>query len=269
MGLLCGTSSEYLIPPALELPTQEFSTNAATVYNIDSFIAKVNCLSVAKRGLRIQFSPSCLKNISSDIHLYTKIEESLLSGKIATHKVPLHDVPHFYLGHLASSLHLPLYVFLPGLWNNNVNPSTFVTNQHLQQLMDIGLIPAIHRHFPADVIQHLPSSFSSASMNVFAKGRELGVQGCRFESGKRHELHYFLSGRYLKKIWKDMVRFSETPGYTHFQNMFLLVDALDLKLHLKSSTISGTWQLFTDMLEGDVDFSSLDPDFQFLDLGQE
>ncbi|RPB00245.1 hypothetical protein L873DRAFT_839454 [Choiromyces venosus 120613-1] len=269
LSLLCGTSTTNSLPPVLEIPTQDHSSTSTTTYDIDSFIAKVKCLSVAKKGLRVQFSPSCLRNISTDVHLYSKIEERLLSGNIKICQVPLHHIPHFYLGHLASSLHLPLYVFLPALWNSNLNKNSYISNHHLQQWMDIGFIPAILKHYPPDILQHLPLSFNAASMNIFARGRELGIQDARFESGKRQELHYFLSGRYLQNVWQDMVKFSQKPGYTHFQGMFLLVDAKDLKLHLKSSTISGSWQLFSELLEGDLDFTCLDKNFQFLDLGQE
>jgi len=98
--------------------------------------------------------------------------------------------------------------------------------------MDIGFIPAILQHCPPDVIQHLPLSFTSASMHIFARGRELGIQNTRFESGKRQELYYFLLGKYLKSIWQEMIKFSQRAGYTHFREMFLLVDAKDLKLQL-------------------------------------
>ncbi|RPA89513.1 hypothetical protein L873DRAFT_649100 [Choiromyces venosus 120613-1] len=121
LSLLCGISTTNSLPPVLEIPTQDHSSTSTTTYDIDSFIAKVKCLSVAKKGLRVQFSPSCLRNISTDVHLYSKIEERLLSGNIKICQVPLHHIPHFYLGHLASSLHLPLYVFLPALWNSNLN----------------------------------------------------------------------------------------------------------------------------------------------------
>ena len=184
-SLLCGISSECLTPPILKMPIQDLSLATTTTYDIVSFIAKAKCLSVASKGVRIQFSPSCLKNISSDIHLFSKIEEKLPSGKVHINQVPLHHIPHFYLGHLASSVHLPLYVFLPGLWNKNVTKNSYISNHHLQQWMDIGFIPAILQHCPADVVQHLPLLFTSASMNIFARGRELGIQETRFESGKR------------------------------------------------------------------------------------
>ncbi|KAG0123165.1 hypothetical protein HOY82DRAFT_544328 [Tuber indicum] len=241
--LPCGILDTNSIPSQLEIPAASFSSKTTTRYDIDSIIAKAKCFSV--------------------------IDKKLLSGKYSIHQVPLHHIPHFYLGHLASRLHLPLYVFLPTLWNNNVKNSSYISNQHLQQCLDMGFIPTILRHFTADIIQYLPLSFNTASMNVFARGRELGVQGGRFESGKRLEFHYFLSGRYLQKVWQDMVKFSEQPGCTHFQGMFLLVDAKDLKLQLKSSTMAGYWHLLEDMVEGELDFTVLDKNFQFLDLGQE
>ena len=131
-NLLCGISSESQVPSTLEMPIPDFNLATTTTYDIDSFIAKVKCLSVASKGLRVQFSPSCLKNISSDIHLFSMIEEKLPTGRVHIHQVPLHQIPHFYLGHLASSLHLPLYVFLPGLWRRNNSQNSYVSNQHLQ-----------------------------------------------------------------------------------------------------------------------------------------
>jgi len=132
-SLLCGISSERLTPPALELRIQDFKEATATSYDIDSFIAKVKCSSVASKGIRVQFPPSCLKNIFSDLHLFSKIQEKLPSAKVHTNQVPLHQIPHFYLGHLASSLHLPLYVFLPGLWSKNITKNPFISNEHLKQ----------------------------------------------------------------------------------------------------------------------------------------
>ncbi|PUU76250.1 hypothetical protein B9Z19DRAFT_1066767 [Tuber borchii] len=196
-SLLCGISSESQTPPTLELPIPHLSIATTTTYDIDSFIAKVKCLSVASKGVRVQFTTSSQKNISSDVHLFSKIEERLASEK------------------------------------------------------------------------HLPLSFASASMNTFARGRELGIQNREVYSAKRQELHYFLSGRYLKPIWQDMIKFSESTGYNHFEGMFLLVDAKDLKLQLKSSSISGSWELFKNILDGDLNFKCLDENFQFLDLGQE
>ncbi|PUU72138.1 hypothetical protein B9Z19DRAFT_1069995 [Tuber borchii] len=106
-------------------------------------------------------------------------------------------------------------------------------------------------------------------MSIFARGRESGTQSGRFESGKRQEHHYFLPGRFLKEVWEDIVKFSMQPGYTHFGNAFILIDAKDLKLHLKSSTLEGSWKMLIEMLDGDLNFNSLDSSFQFLDLGQE
>ncbi|PUU72593.1 hypothetical protein B9Z19DRAFT_1009012, partial [Tuber borchii] len=204
-SLLCGILSESQTPPTLELPIPDLSIATTTTYDIDSFIAKVKCLSVASKGVRVQFTPSSQKNISSDVHLFSKIEERLASGKVHVRQVPLPHIPHFYLGHLTSFLYLPLYVFLPGLWQKNLGTNSYVANQHLQQWMDIGFIPSILQHCPPDIVQHLPLSFASASMNTFARGRELGIQNREVYGAKRQELHYFLSGRYLKPIWQDMI----------------------------------------------------------------
>ena len=133
LKLLCGITTSKAAPPTLQIPFQPSDQEFLTTYDIDRFIAKTKCLSVAKRGLRIQFSPSCLNNISSDLHLYSTVEERSVSEKILSHQVPLHHIPHFHLGLLPSSIHLPLYVLLPSLWNSSSTYSSYISNHHLQQ----------------------------------------------------------------------------------------------------------------------------------------
>ncbi|PUU78644.1 hypothetical protein B9Z19DRAFT_1141707 [Tuber borchii] len=55
-SLLCGISSESQTPPTLELPIPDLSIATTTTYDIDSFIAKVKCLSIASKGVRVQFN---------------------------------------------------------------------------------------------------------------------------------------------------------------------------------------------------------------------
>ncbi|RPA88368.1 hypothetical protein L873DRAFT_1468607, partial [Choiromyces venosus 120613-1] len=131
-------------------------------YDIDSFIGKAKSLSVAKHGIRFQVCPNPLHNITKNIHLYTPVPERLLSGKIKYHQIPIHQIPHFRLGTIFSTFHIPIYVFLPGLYNIHSSTNTYLTNHNIQQWMDIGFLPSVHQHYSSDVLQHLPSSFESA-----------------------------------------------------------------------------------------------------------
>jgi len=184
-------------------------------YDIDSFIAKAKSLSIAMQGIRVQFCPNPLQNITQNIHLFFPIPERLNSGKLKYHQIPVHHIPHFRLGTILSTLHLPLYVFLQSLYQHNSTPNSYLNNKTLQQWMDIGFLPALYDHYSTDILQHLPTCFDSAYMDVYARSRESGTKKVNQnpEIGRRQELHYFLPADQLENIWQDMVTFSLKPGY--------------------------------------------------------
>jgi hypothetical protein len=271
--LFCGIGlgCERLSIPLLSMSntSETFPVNCS--YDIDSFIAKAQSLSVAQKGIRVQFCPNPLQNITQNIHLFSTIPETLLSGKIIYHQIPIHHIPHFRLGTILSTLHLPLYVFLPALYQKTSSPKTYINNQTLQQWMDIGFLPALHNHYSADVLQHLPTCFDSAYMEVYARSRESGIKKLNRnpDMGRRQEIQYFLPAERLEDVWQDMVKFSLKPGYTQFQNMFLLLDAKDLKLITKAESIKLSGERFWNVLSNDINIAKLDSSYQYLDIGQE
>ncbi|KAG0123463.1 hypothetical protein HOY82DRAFT_544235 [Tuber indicum] len=271
--LFCGakigaTKSEI---PRLFIPTNHQTFPIQSSYDIDSFIAKAKSLSIAKHGIRFQVCPNPLYNLTKDLHLSLPISESLLSGNIRIHNVPIHKIPHFRLGTIFSSFHLPLYVFLPQLYDFTSSTTTYLTNELLQKWMDIGFLPSLHQYYSADILQHLPVSFESAYEDIYARGRESGIKDMNnnSEMGRRQEIHYFLPEYCLEEVWHNMIQLSLRPGYHQFQDMFLLLDAKDLKLMTKGSTPEASGKKFWHFILQDINAQELDPSFQFLDLGQE
>ncbi|PWW75248.1 hypothetical protein C7212DRAFT_201319, partial [Tuber magnatum] len=149
---------------------------------------------------------------------------------------PLHHIPYFRLGTIFSTPNIPLYVFLPFLYDFGLySPNTYLKNSTLQQWMDIGFLPSIYQHFSPDILQHLPTSFASTYMDIYALCKESGIKSTDNNNllSRRQESHYFLPADKLEDVWKDMIKFSLKSGYTHFRNVFLLLDAKDLKLMTK------------------------------------
>lgn len=271
--LFCGDGlgSQDIPIPSLSMRNTSEMFSLSCSYDIDSFIAKAKSLSIAKQGIKVQFCPNPLQNITQNIHLFIPIPERLNSGILKYHQIPIHHIPHFRLGTIFSSLHLPLYVFLPGLYQHNSQPNTYLNNKTLQQWMDIGFLPALHDNYSSDILQHLPTSFNSAYMDVYARSRESGIKKVNHDPdiGRRQELHYFLPANKLGVIWQDMLKFSLKPGYNQFQNMFLLLDAKDLKLITKAESIKLSGERFWELLSKDINIEELDTQYQYLDIGQE
>ena len=258
--------------PQLDPHNQQSSSLDLTfTYDIDSFIAKATDLGIAKVGLNIQLCPNQLHNISKNLHLAVPIPAGRDRGDIRFQHVPLHQIPHFRLGTIHSALFLPLYIFFPMLYDSSSTTSNFVSNQHIKQWMDHGLLPSLYRHYSDDILQHIPSSYDVAYMAIYARSRELGQQDSNQPTSisRRQELHYFIPSEGLEKVWKDIEIFSRQPGYDYFQNMFLLLDGKDLKLMTKSNSISQSWTRFKRYLDLDLKVNKLDPNFCYLDLAQE
>ncbi|PUU73398.1 hypothetical protein B9Z19DRAFT_1004521 [Tuber borchii] len=203
--LFCGVGlqSDNLPIPGLSISNSSETFLVNCSYDIDSFISKAKSLSIAKKGIRVQFCPNSLQNISQNIHLFSPIPERLISGKIKYHQIPIHHIPHFRLGTILSTLHIPVYVFLPGLYQQSPAPNSYINNHTLQQWMDIGFLPAVHTHYTDDILQHLPTSFDSAYMEVYARSRESGIKRSSNDPqlGRRQEIHYFLPLEHLENVW--------------------------------------------------------------------
>ena len=273
--ILCGISNHQHLPrqiPRLDPQSHQSGSIQLNIsYDIDSFIAKATDLGIAKVGLNFQICPNQLHNISKDIHLFIPIAIRSESGTFQSQQVPLHKIPHFRLGTIHSALFLPLYVFFPTLYNPTSTSTNYLTNQHIKQWMDDGFLPSLYRHYSPDILQHIPSAYDIAYMSIYARSKEFGQQESNPATSlpRRQELHYFLQGLKLDKIWNDMVIFSEQPGNDHFQKMFLLLDAKDLKLITKADSIDQAWHCFEKYLNSDLQLEKLDRDFCFLDLAQE
>jgi len=261
-----------------EISTAKLSVGHATenypidcFYDIDSFIVRATSLAVAKNGIRVQFCPNQRQNITQDLHLRFPITETLPSGQIRFSHIPLHHIPHFRLGTLSSTIPIPLYIFLPQLYHQQSSSNTYLSNQTLEQWMDSGFLPSLHKHYSSDIVQHLPPSFESAYLEIYARSREDGIQGFteKMEKGRRQEIHYYLPADKLEDIWTDLHEFSLKPGFNHFQNMFLLLDAKDLKLITKAKSPKGAGERFWNTINQDINSEYLDSEFQYLDLGQE
>ena len=273
LKLFCGIGSgsdEFSIADlSIRQTNQNFGIDC--FYDIDSFIAKASSLAVAKNGIRVQLCPNPRQNLTQDLHLKIPLTEALPTGLLKVKHIPLHHIPHFRLGTIFSSLPIALYIFLPQLYSQQSSPNTYLNNQTLQQFMDLGFLPSLDKHYSSDILQHIPTSFESAYMEIYARSREDGIQGFteNIEKAKRQEIHYYLPGEKLANVWKELLEFSLKPGFNHFQNMFLLLDAKDLKLITKAQSPKSAGERFWNSLSHDINCDFLETEFQYLDLGQE
>lgn len=139
-------------------------------FDIDSIVGLPSSLRVARRGMHINFFPQYVRNIQQDLHI--KLETDDLNRPMKPRiKVKIHQIPHFQLGTIMGGLEIPIYVFVPGLFQRD-RPTNFPTEVQLARFYDSLFIPAIYTSGRTDQLQHLPSSFAMARRNAQASSSE-------------------------------------------------------------------------------------------------
>jgi hypothetical protein len=295
--VFCGSPSSQSSPRnvCLHKSVHESDTSIQRiVFDIDSFLGFANCLSIAKKGINIQFAPSLTKNITNNIHLQgpryvrtttTTIVDSddddpeiVEEESVRRFQALLRDIPHFSLGVLdgtSGKNRIELFVFFPRLESNEKKFNSLTDDQYEQWYDDI-LFPCLLEVLDSDVLQHLPLGFRHAKFSSEARQSENRItadKGYESSMGVVGHLQY----QYLANLWSLIQsRITETPGLGHFKDAQLFFSAKDAKLKFKGSSTANTrndlldcLDSFTSYLDGIIDMDVISPNRFYVDIGKE
>lgn len=106
----------------------------------------------------------------------------------------LREVPHLFLGRLVGSENVAIYVFFPYLEASR--GTTILTIAQLTRWTDKVLNPAIYRHYPAHLVQHLPAGYKHALANSKARqveSRKTTSAGYQSQQAMLYQASYLTS----------------------------------------------------------------------------
>ncbi|KAF8534842.1 hypothetical protein BDD12DRAFT_858376, partial [Trichophaea hybrida] len=195
----------------------------STTFDIDSIMAMPTSLQVANHGIEINMSPQYIHNIQNDLHI--KIHINQIPGQKPV-TVRLDKVPHFRLGIIPGLVHLELFVFLPGLYDET-RPSNFPTQQQLTRFFDHLLLPALASQTDSHYAQHIPSSYAHAKM----MGQAASAEGLKSRNlSKETNFIHHLPSEYLGNVWDYIMDHVRDPSFHDFGNIVLFLIRNVIKL---------------------------------------
>ncbi|KAF8536858.1 hypothetical protein BDD12DRAFT_746919, partial [Trichophaea hybrida] len=230
-------------------------------FDIDSIMVMPTSLKVANHGIEFNISPQYIHNIQNDLHF--KIHINQISGQKAV-TVRLDKVPHFRLGIISGLVHLELFVFLPGLYDET-RPSNFPTQQQLRRFFDHLLLPALARQTDSHYAQHIPSSYAHVQMNGQAPSAEGLISR---KMSKETNFIYHLPSDYLGNVWDSIVDHIRDPGFHDFGNIVLFLCGKNLKIQFNKTTPLNCFSNFLHCLKHTLDLRYLDKETTWIDFGK-
>ncbi|KAF8539860.1 hypothetical protein BDD12DRAFT_805000 [Trichophaea hybrida] len=234
----------------------------STTFHIDSIMAMPTSLQVANHGIEFNMSPQYIHNIRNDLHI--KIHINQIPGRKPV-TVTLDMVPHFRLGIIPGLVHLELFVFLPGLYDE-CRPSNFPTQEQLTRFFDHLLLPALASQTDSHYAQYLPSSYAHAKKNAQAASAE-GFK-CRKMLKEINFIHH-LPSEYLGNVWNYIMDHVRDPGFHEFGNIILFLNGKNLDSRFKKATPLDSFSNFLHCLKYTLDLQYLEKETTWIDFGRE
>ena len=274
-AMFCGTTRGHRLPKNVCIHQEKTQAVVPHVsYDFDSLLCFPTTLAVASRGLWWQTVAMPRQNMTTDVHVETNVYLSTedTGQPVRTSQAMLRDVPHMFVGRVAGAHDITMHILFPHM---DVANEKFValTKEQQARFADQVCLPAIHKYYDSHYTQHLPASFRHAFANSKAHQVEARmVQTASYQA--QQSIGYHLQPEYLDQIWSDMLEtIQHTPGLADFREPQLFLGAKGTKLQFKTNssrpTLLDAMEYFQSFLEDVLDFSYVDKNRLYVDLGKE
>jgi len=232
-------------------------------FDVDSVSGFPDSLGFARHGIRINFYPSVLSNLTTNsrhaIPCYNQ------NGKLES--IPLQDVPHYALGNLMGPFSAKVLIFFPNLYKEGMKTS-FLSEKTLTRWTDDVLMPAINSQLPAIDRQHFVSSFLEAKLCSLANSSEVSEPRGSTHVPRSRSIMTPLAPEILDKVWQHIRRAtSDTSNDFHGATIYFM--ALNEKLAYRGPSFTDAWRTFITAFDRTVDPTFLDEKKVYCDLGKE
>lgn len=240
---------------------------AGVKFDIDSITGFPSSLAVAKQGVRWNPTQLPVSDLQSNLHLDPqRVFFTDGEGRLRSIHKPIHHIPHYTFGRLIGLEDVSLYLLFPRLYREE-QQSCRLRDCDFKLWTDEILLPAIYRHYSSSHVQHYPSSFDHSRYNATARGVEGRSQ--RIDATPREQqLMQFLPPDSLHSIWESILQAVQGPGFQHFRDVTIFLQAKNLKTLTKDSTWELMMTRFQKHWNSVVVFQYITPNF-FYDIGKE
>ncbi|EGU73900.1 hypothetical protein FOXB_15591, partial [Fusarium oxysporum f. sp. conglutinans Fo5176] len=229
---------------------------AGVSFDVDSVTGFPSSLAIAKQGIRWSPTQMPVSDLQSNLHLCPREVHYLdMAGNQRRVHRPVHRIPHYTFGRLIGFEDVSLYLLFPNLYREE-QKSSRLRDEDFRTWMDGLLLPVIHNHYSNSHVQHYPSSYDHSKHNATARGIETLAQRVH-PIAREQQLMYYLPPESL-----------ELPGFRHFRDVTVLLQAKNLKVLTKDITWSQTMARFQSYWTHAIDEEYVTAEFYF-DVGKE
>jgi len=178
-------------------PIRDLAHGKLTV-DIDSALLLFTDLSLIQCTIDISMVWSPWKNLSSSVH-------------ITHHGVPLHRIPHLFLGRFGHDLDFDLYLFAPAAYNKGgkrkrEKPANRLSETVMASFMNCCLLKAVHDCIPATHANQWPTRYEIQN----AKSTAPAMEG-RLYDRRGHTRHMNLTvplvEQYIAPVWDKCLEY--------------------------------------------------------------
>jgi hypothetical protein len=243
-------------PPKLSFEKSQVETGVERTWDVDSLIVPAHCLSIHK-GLNFAYCPKFSRQLTSKLH-------------VIINNCALHRTSHLRLGQGYRSPDMGIYIFFPEMHLKSAKSTTFLSSDQQEVWIDKIFLPALRRVCPQDVLQHHPKSWKEASSKAWARSKE-----SPWESQVKYamDIHDHIPKQYLEPLWADICRHLRRrrlpSSIKPFRNAFLVINAKDLKLQTKASTLQACRGNFIADIQDQLNWDKADLSQTWIDIGVE
>ncbi|KAK2469310.1 hypothetical protein H9L39_19027 [Fusarium oxysporum f. sp. albedinis] len=216
---------------------------AGVSFDVDSVTGFPSSLAIAKQGIRWSPTQMPVSDLQSNLHLCPREVHYLdMAGNQRRVHRPVHRIPHYTFGRLIGFEDVSLYLLFPNLYREE-QKSSRLRDEDFRTWMDGLLLPIIHNHYSNSHVQHYPSSYDHSKHNATARGIETLAQRVH-PIAREQQLMYYLPPESLGAVWASIQLAVQRPGFRHFRDVTVLLQAKNLKVLTGDITWSQTMARF-------------------------
>jgi hypothetical protein len=248
-------------------------------YDWDSKLGFATSLGFARKGMQLVLYPRCHYNLSTNLHVFLVLfydygNDGHPRGRRQV-KVPVHRVPHIYMGRLIAAEDIEVYILFPEMWDpkketNFPGTANDEVNELVRVWIDQIMIPCLFRVGYGTERQHWPSSYEDAMLRARAQYAERSTRyPNEGEAAIAKALTSSVSGRVLDDLWQHIERELQKPEFQIYHGAQIFFSSKNTKNHEKYLTLADARAELQESMAYIFNEQYIDRQRFWVDLGKE
>jgi hypothetical protein len=243
-------------------------------YDWDSKLGFATSLGFGRQGMQFILYPRFCYNLKTNLHIFLVLYHNFERGRKQV-KVPVHRVPHIYLGRLLGAEDVEVYILFPEMWDpkketNFPGKADDQENELIRVWIDKIMIPCLFRVGLGTNRQHWPTSWECAMLRSKAQYAE---RSTRYPNEEDTAIAKALSspvpGSELHNLWQHIEAELQKPEFQLYHGAQIFFSSKNTKGHGSYLTMAAAREGLRQVMSYIFDETYIDRTRFWVDLGKE